>query len=101
MTEIKLPENLNIYLILVGLIFIIADALIYLSEGWTFVVIFFFTGSLLFMVVGFFGLKKSNDLENKKKEQEIKLLKKQIEEKDAIIGSIEMRGHHPEDLFKR
>ena len=77
--EIKLPENPYLYLILVGTFFLVSAFVIVAVEGQrtleTFLILTIGVGSFAW---GWTGLKKSHDLDQKKKRKEIELLDTKI-----------------------
>jgi len=77
--EIKLPENPYLYLILVGTFFMVMTIVIVAVEGETTWEIFLLlsVGVILF-VLGWGGLKKDHDLNQRKKQREIELLQMDI-----------------------
>ncbi len=73
---IKLPENPNLYFILIGLVLIIFVVEFYEGDFWigliTIIIGFFL------LLIGLFGLQKTNDLKDEKMQIEINLMQQQI-----------------------
>lgn len=79
--EVKLPTNPYIYSIILGSVIIIIGAISVPLLGKSLLVYGFFLGFIGggFLIAGYRGLKKTQDLKDKKMKEEINLLKKQQE----------------------
>ena len=89
--EIKLPENPYLYLILVGIFFMVSVFVIVAIEGERTVGGFLIIGMGAGLFAwGWVGLKESHDLNQRKKQKEVELVEAQIHttEMDTLLKKI-------------